>query len=231
MLRLAQNIDLVPTLDGSFSIENKNTGEWYHSKFGAVQESRHVFIEHGLKQATAKQPGELNILEVGFGTGLNFLLTSDLQLKIPIKYSALEPYLLPLDIISGTGYKNFIKNTGFFDYFIARYDAELSESLSPLNIILENMDLEIHNKTLKEFETTKRFDLVYYDAFSATSQPLIWDDEHLDKACSLMNEGGIFITYCIRGHVKRALERNGLKTEKLPGAPGKREMLRGEKAG
>ncbi|WP_316805502.1 tRNA (5-methylaminomethyl-2-thiouridine)(34)-methyltransferase MnmD [Pedobacter nototheniae] len=217
---------LTPTADGSNTLYNETIGEHYHSKHGALQESKHVFIDAGLKFA-GNEKSEISILEVGFGTGLNFILSfeycTDQHLKL--NYTSIEAFPLTKEVINQTGYSAYVKEETWTN-FITHYDKALIsvESLSAL------CNLQIPNTTLAAFETEQKFDVIYYDAFSVRHQPEMWTDEIIAKVCSFLKPGGTFVTYAITGQLKRAVKACGFTIEKLPGAPGKREMLRAVKA-
>lgn len=221
---LQMNI-ITPTADGSNTLYNETIGEHYHSKHGALQESKHVFIDAGLKFASSEQ-SEISILEVGFGTGLNFILSFEYcsENHINLDYTSIEAFPLTTEVIEQTGYAAYVTEEIWSD-FISNYDNALKtqQTLSPL------CKLEIPYTTLAEFETDKKFDVIYYDAFSVQHQPEMWSDEIISHACSFLKPGGTFVTYAITGKLKRAVKANGFTIEKLPGAPGKREMLRATK--
>ncbi|OWK69096.1 tRNA (5-methylaminomethyl-2-thiouridine)(34)-methyltransferase MnmD [Pedobacter sp. AJM] len=213
---------ITPTADGSNTLYNETIGEHYHSKHGALQESKHVFIDAGLRFASAGKSA-ISILEVGFGTGLNFILSYDYctQHNIDLGYTSIEAFPLTSDVINQTGYSAFVPSE-IWDSFIKSYD----EALETPKILSEYCMLEIPHTTLDNFTTEKRFDLIYYDAFSVQHQPEMWTNEIIAHACNFLKPGGVFVTYAITGNLKRAVKAAGFNIEKLPGAPGKREMLR-----
>jgi len=216
---------ITPTADGSNTLYNETIGEHYHSKHGALQESKHVFIEAGLRFASENQ-SEIAVLEVGFGTGLNFILSFEYceSNQIKLDYTSIEAFPLTTAVINETGYAAYVSNQIWTD-FITNYD-ECLKSKQRLSAFCR---LEIPHTTLAEFGTDKKFDIIYYDAFSVQHQPEMWSDEIIAHACSFLKPGGTFVTYAITGKLKRAVKANGLMIEKLPGAPGKREMLRAVK--
>ncbi|RYE58529.1 MAG: tRNA (5-methylaminomethyl-2-thiouridylate)-methyltransferase [Sphingobacteriales bacterium] len=218
---------LVQTADGSNTLFNETIGEHYHSAHGALHESKHVFISAGLKHVIEqKQIKEVDILEVGFGTGLNFLLSfaHSEEHQVNLNYTGIEAFPLSKSTIQETGYKNYVP-LPIWESFINNYEKCITEtsSLSP------NCDLKILSAKLDEVKSEATFDLIYYDAFSVRHQPDMWTDEIIAHTCGFLKPGGIFVTYAITGNLKRALKKCGLKIEKLPGAPGKREMLRAVK--
>ena len=217
---------ITPTADGSNTLYNETVGEHYHSKHGALQESKHVFIDAGLKFASAGR-AEISILEVGFGTGLNFILSFEYCTlnNIKLDYTSIEAFPLTTDVINQTGYSEYVPEQTWKS-FISNYENALKaeQNISPM------CNLEIPHTTLADFETDKQFDVIYYDAFSVQHQPEMWSDEVIAHACSFLKPGGTFVTYAITGKLKRAVKANGFTIEKLRGAPGKREMLRAIKA-
>lgn len=218
---------LTQTADGSNTLYNQTIGEHYHSSHGALQESRHVFLEAGLKfaidQTTEK---EISVLEVGFGTGLNFILSyAHCEAEnIRLNYTGIEAFPLPQETIGQTNYEEYVPPK-VWESFMAQYEATLTKKqiLSPL------CELEIAHTTLADFKTEALFDVLYFDAFSVQHQPEMWTNEMIAHACSFIKEGGVFVSYAITGNLKRAVKACGFKIEKLPGAPGKREMLRAVK--
>ncbi len=223
-------LEIVKTADGSNTIYNADVGENYHSKHGALQESRHVFVNSGLcyfldaKQATHGSP--VSILEVGFGTGLNFLLSADLctEKGIALDYVGIEAYPLSLAMISQTGYDQYVSEE-LWHKFISNYQ-ELFTSPIELNPYCK---LQIARCKLSDFHSEKQYDIIYFDAFASARQPEMWDEAAIGHTLQFLKSGGIFVTYAITGNLKRALKALGCKVEKAPGAPGKREMLRAVK--
>ncbi|TKB99852.1 tRNA (5-methylaminomethyl-2-thiouridine)(34)-methyltransferase MnmD [Pedobacter cryotolerans] len=218
---------LTKTADGSNTLFNETIGENYHSAHGALQESKHVFINAGLKFAIEKNPDqEIKILEVGFGTGLNFILSfahCD-ENNVKLNYTGIEAFPLTRDVLEQTGYNAYVEHEQW-SKFIDNYELALTE---PQNIS-SHCELKIAHQTLQAFKCDELFDVLYYDAFSVRHQPELWTDDMIAHACSLLKSGGIFVTYAITGNLKRAVKACGFSIEKLPGAPGKREMLRAVK--
>jgi tRNA U34 5-methylaminomethyl-2-thiouridine-forming methyltransferase MnmC len=218
---------LTPTADGSNTLFNEEIGEHYHSSHGAVQESRHVFIEAGLKYGLEKfGASKIDVLEVGFGTGLNFLLSYSHcdEANKHLNYHSIEAFPLAQTMIASTGYDQYVPSEVWTN-FINKYEETINNEVA----ISSHCALEISHCTFENFDTEKRFDIIYYDAFSVRHQPELWTDEIIAHACSFLKKGGIFVTYAITGNLKRAVKACGFEIEKLPGAPGKREMLRAVK--
>ncbi|HWZ04305.1 MAG TPA: tRNA (5-methylaminomethyl-2-thiouridine)(34)-methyltransferase MnmD [Mucilaginibacter sp.] len=219
-------LEIVKTADGSNTIYNAAVGENYHSKHGALQESRHVFVNQGLKYFLEKAPSSVSILEVGFGTGLNFLLSAEFcaEKGIELNYTGIEAYPLSPEIISQTGYNQYLQPKTWSS-FIEKYPDSLKTVIS----ILPGCQLQIANCKLLDFESKKQYDVVYFDAFAAMYQPEMWDERAIAHTIQFLKPGGVFVTYAITGNLKRALKALDCKVEKAPGAPGKREMLRATK--
>ncbi|MHC1774653.1 MAG: tRNA (5-methylaminomethyl-2-thiouridine)(34)-methyltransferase MnmD [Lentimicrobium sp.] len=210
------------TEDGSSTVFSQLTGEHYHSVHGAIQESMHVFIEAGLRQIGISE--EIRILEVGFGTGLNCLLSlaEIAEMQGDAVYHALEPFPLDESITTVLNYCRFPGLEKYGDEFSEMHrftDGTVALTsffqLTRIKLRLEEAGL------LPDY-----FNLVYFDAFSADAQPELWLPEIFKKIRSGLKTGGILVTYAAKGSVRRALQESGFLTERLPGPPGKREMLR-----
>ena len=218
---------LVPTADGSLTLFQPEVGEHYHSKHGALQESKHVFLNSGLVYFLAQEPQtRVRILEVGLGTGLNFLLTADYAQKqsLQLDYIAIEAYPLSETLLAQTGFNQFVEEA-IWDGFLAKYKSSLSETTS----ISQGINLKVEKCLLADFTTQGQVDVIYFDAFAAIHQPEMWTTEALEKVCRYLKPGGVFVTYAITGNLKRSMKSLGFAIEKAPGAPGKREMLRAVK--
>ena len=218
---------LVPTADGSLTLFQPEVGEHYHSKHGALQESKHVFLESGLGYFLAKNPQpSVHILEVGLGTGLNFLLTADYAAKhsVQLEYTAIEAYPLSETLLAETGYNQFVEKD-IWQGFLANYQQAFS---SPF-VICSGINLKVGKCLLADFTMEGQVDVIYFDAFAAIHQPEMWTTEALEKVCRYLKPGGVFVTYAITGNLKRSMKSLGFGIEKAPGAPGKREMLRAVK--
>lgn len=217
----------VITGDGSRTLFNPAIGEHYHSKHGAFNESKHVFLQCGLVHFLQMNSStQVSVLEVGFGTGLNFLLTADYctQNHINLEYLGIEAFPLDRDLISETGYQNYL-SIELWERFLAVYPNALNQRVE-LNA---NCRLSIDQSKLADFITQDQFDIIYFDAFAAIHQPEMWTTEALERVCRYLKPGGVFVTYAITGNLKRSMKSLGFSIEKAPGAPGKREMLRATK--
>jgi len=217
-------LELITTADGSKTIYNSEVGENYHSRHGALQESQHVFLNSGLKYfLSGKEVTEVSILEVGFGTGLNFLLSADYcqNEKIKLEYTGIEAHPLDHQMISQTGYNQYISQPVWAS-FIDQY----SESLKQQVTINPFCKLQTAHCQLLNFNSQQQYDVIYFDAFASANQPEMWSEQAITHTIRFLKQGGVFVTYAITGNLKRMLKSLGLKVEKVPGAPGKREMLR-----
>lgn len=225
--QLDLNMEYVLTGDGTKTLYHRLVGEHYHSKHGALQEAQHVFMKSGLQFALEKNSlSEISILEVGFGTGLNFILTADSCKKADLKlnYCGIEAFPLPIDVISNMGYDIFVDPT-IWDSFITDYVNSINQKVVSNN----KLQWTVANQKVLDFNAEDRFDVVYFDAFAAVHQPEMWTEEVLSHVLSFLKEGGVFVTYAITGNLKRSMRRLGCEIEKIPGPPGKREMLRAVK--
>lgn len=218
------DLQIVPTADGSNTIYNPLVGENYHSKNGALQESLHVFLNAGLKYfLEANNLKQVSILEVGFGTGLNFLLSADFctQYQIQLNYTGIEAYPLISTTINQTGYDQYMPPS-IWENFIEQYPGALKDTVA-LNSFC---NLKIEDSKLLDFNSNLTYDVIYFDAFAAAHQPEMWDEEAISHTIKFLKPGGVFVTYAITGNLKRILKSLGLTIQKIPGAAGKREMLR-----
>jgi tRNA U34 5-methylaminomethyl-2-thiouridine-forming methyltransferase MnmC len=196
--------------------------ENYHSTHGALQEALHVFIQHGLRAFSEKQT--LRIFEMGFGTGLNALLTAQeaIQREKHIHYLGVEAFPVSSDMALSMGYEKAVA-PDVAHVFAALHGAEWGseQRISPFFTIEK-----IHQKIEAYLPTPSSMDLIYFDAFGPRAQADMWDISVLEKMVNLLVPGGLFVTYCAKGQLKRDLKSLGLTVESLPGPPGKREMTR-----
>lgn len=214
---------LMVTADGSHTLYIESMDEHYHSVNGAVQESNHVFIQAGLDQV---QKEEIHILEVGFGTGLNAFLTL-LEAKrrgVHVRFITTELYPLGDDIVAALNF-----TAGYSDeekaLFRSMHACEWNKPVA-ITDYFTILKLEGDINTM-EFEDG--LDLIYFDAFAPDKQAEMWSEELFQRIYDRTNKGGILTTYCAKGVVRRTMQAVGFTTERLPGPPGKREMLRATK--
>jgi tRNA U34 5-methylaminomethyl-2-thiouridine-forming methyltransferase MnmC len=215
--------ELFVTQDGSFSFIAHRFGVTYHSKYGAVTESRHVFIQAGLYPLIATH-SSLNILEIGFGTGLNALMTLQEAntRQFPINYESFEAFPIDTATANTLNYAECLGDLSLDPPFHAMHEQawNTQADYSPFFTL---------NKRLEKFEVIDaidQFDLIYFDAFAPSSQPELWEIPLLQLMYNALRPGGIFVTYCAKGAVKRNLKTLGFTVESLQGPPGKREMTR-----
>lgn len=216
-------LQIIPTSDGSDSLLNTSLNETYHSIHGAIQESQHVFITAGLEFVIERSGAQsINILEVGFGTGLNALMTLKhvTELQNQVKYTTLEAF--PLDD-STWPVLNYGSKLDAGDHYKMLHNCPWGKQ----NVITPNFKLEkIHNTLQQVMLPEGHYDLVYFDAFAPSKQPDMWTYEMLKKISDCLRPTGVFVTYCAKGQLKRDLESLNFGVETLKGPPGKKEMVR-----
>ncbi len=218
------SLRIIHTGDGSTSLFDESLKEIYHSRHGALAESMHVFIEAGLEQLKKRQA--INILEIGFGTGLNVFLTLIRNKSQKIHFRSLEPSPLPDHILAAMNFADMAGNSNDKDYLMAIYNCPWNKwsEITSCFYLMKNK-IRLQDARLK----TDNYDLIYFDAFSPDVQPELWTESQFSKIYKCMKPGGILVTYSARGAVKRAMLAAGFYIEKLPGPKGKREMIRGTK--
>jgi tRNA U34 5-methylaminomethyl-2-thiouridine-forming methyltransferase MnmC len=216
--------EIIQTKDGSTTIYLPEWEETYHSKHGAIQEAYHVFINNGFALFRGKP---ISILEIGFGSGLNAFITwlEAEKNSQPINYVGVEAYPITVEEAQQMNYSKTILPDSQERY-----------------LQLHHCQWEICNKLSDYFSITKRqlffqdiedeatFDLIYFDAFGFRVQPELWSELIFTKMYKALKPGGVLVTYACRTSIKKAMISAGFSTEKLPGAPGKREMLRAVKS-
>lgn len=208
------------TADGSSTLLSDKYGAHYHSQHGAITESKHVFIKAGLNAVNIPN---INLLEVGFGTGLNAALTAQTALEkgIKINYVALELHPLTQDDYRMLNYSITLEST----------TADLWEKIcqSPwnkANPITDLFSIEKINVDFTTWRPANQYHLVYFDAFAPNDQPEMWEKLQFQKIYNALAEGGVLVTYCVKGIVKNTLREVGFDIERLQGPPGKKHMLR-----
>jgi tRNA U34 5-methylaminomethyl-2-thiouridine-forming methyltransferase MnmC len=215
------NCELILTEDGSHTLFVPAIDECYHSTHGAMQESRHIFIEEGLKQCTKS---DIHVLEIGFGTGLNAFLTMIEAERSGkhIHYTTLEKYPLEIDKALQLNYTDGLSSENRID-FEKMHTSSWNENIqiTPF-FILKKIETDFTSYIFKD-----NFDVVFFDAFSPEKQPEMWTQELFEQIFNQCIAGSILTTYCAKGVVRRAMQAAGFKVERLPGPPGKREILRG----
>lgn len=210
---------IVETSDGSHTIYVPELDEHYHSVHGAVQESDFIFLKNGFEMCKADP---VNIFEVGFGTGLNALLTAvkAAEGKIDVFYTSIEKYPLEEDIVKSLNHNMF---SGSGNEFI--YERIQSSEWNKMLNICPHFNLMKIKADLLATRISGNFDLIYFDAFGPDKQPQMWTSEILGLIASITKPGGIFVTYSAKGEVRRILKSVGFQVSLLPGPPGKRQMI------
>ena len=216
---------IVQTADGSTTIHIEDWDEHYHSKHGAIQEAYHVFIKSGLDHyLKTNQTSKATILEMGFGTGLNaFITLIEAQNRaLEIDYVGLEAYPISDKEAQGMNYVEALSAEGERKYFEQLHQVawEVTHTITP------QFNLKKRKERFEGFCANKEFDLIYFDAFGARVQPELWTESIFQRMFDALKPKGILVTYAAKGSVRRAMQTAGFMVERLPGPPGKREMLR-----
>ena len=227
---------IITTSDGSKTIQIEDWNEQYHSIHGAIQEANHVFLKHGLLfyyhchsvHTLREYSGSdlINILEIGFGTGLNAFLTllEAEKLKQHINYVGVEAYPVSEEEIKQLNYVELISKTHKDEFENMHHVSwEANHHITP------NFQLEKQEKFFKDIDAKSEFDIIYFDAFGARVQPELWTEDIFEIMFEALKDNGILVTYSAKGSVRRAIQAIGFTVERLPGPPGKREMLRAAK--
>jgi tRNA U34 5-methylaminomethyl-2-thiouridine-forming methyltransferase MnmC len=216
--------ELKITSDGSHTLYVPEIDEHYHSIHGAIQESMHVFIDKGIDALFCKK---VDVLEVGFGTGLNALLTALWSSKhnLPVNYVGIEAFPLATEVNSSLNYGEKLEVKEAEDFFTKIILAKWNDTVNIHSVFT----LSKIERYIQEFETEQKFDIVYFDAFGPNSQKEIWELPILKKMYDCLKQNGVFVTYSAKGELKRNLSHIGFDVESLPGPPGKREMTRARK--
>lgn len=225
-----QKRELKITKDGSHTLFVPEINECYHSTHGAVQESKHVFIQEGFALC-AKDA--INILEIGFGTGLNAFLTAlppheEEILAQKINYFAIELYPISLEQVLKLNYPEILNNQQVLFRKIHSSEWNKPVKISE-NFTLHKIQADFTKINFLQIFPHTQFDVIYFDAFSPEKQPEMWSEEMFKKLYLCASENAVMTTYCSKGTVRRAMESVGFSVEKLPGPPGKREILRARK--
>ncbi len=209
------------TDDGSHTLFNEQIGEHYHSTFGAIQESSHIFIQGALNEFQDKQ-SPFSILEIGFGTGLNALLTLLWAEKFnkQIRYHGLEAFPISEEVASSLNYHEILK---IDQQLYLKFHRQTTDPYTITDHFILEKDINTLEKVVFPIEI---YDVIYFDAFSPEVQPELWTADIFLKLFKSLKKGGVMTTYSCKGNVKRALKESGFRIEKLPGPPGKREFLR-----
>ncbi len=222
---MQNRLRILSSEDGSSTIMCEDIQETYHSIHGAVQESRHVFIDAGLKKFLALHPEkkQIRILEAGFGTGLNALLAFREMRKTGVRlfYHSIEKYPLEAQVLSQLNYGEILECSPL-------YSEIKGAEWNKVNPVEEN-ELLPENIDIQSFKSKHRYDVIFFDAFSPEKQPELWTLAIFENLYAHTARGGILTTYSAKGQVRRNMQAAGFRVERIPGPPGKREMLRATK--
>lgn len=216
--------EIIYTTDGSTTIHIKDWDECYHSKHGAIQEAKHVFIKNGL----ALFPNQkISILEIGFGTGLNAFITylEAKELGQHIDYVGVEAYPISKQELQSMNYPNELNAMESK----AIFDEMHTSNWETINNLSENFSLTKRKQFFEEIDDIEKFDLIYFDAFGYRVQPELWSISVFERMYKALKNNSVLVTYAARGIIKRNMIEVGFTVEKLAGPPGKREMFRARK--
>lgn len=216
-------ISIIKTNDGSNTLYSNMFNDQYHSIFGAFQESQFIYIQTGLNYC---EQNSLKIFEVGFGTGLNAILTfiEGFKKKINIEYHAIELFPIGIETINQLNYFEFLSNDQKSIY------KELHECNWNKKIkISENFTFRKIKYDFNNYIFNEKYGLIYFDAFAPEKQPNMWSGENFAKLYDTLNNKGILTTYSSKGLVKNNLRKAGFKVTRLDGPKGKRHILRAQK--
>lgn len=215
------NTNIQHTKDGSFTLFEPTIGETYHSIFGAFQETMHIFINAAFNTCIKS---ELTILEIGFGTGLNAYLTAleTVNSAKLVHYHTVEKFPLPIETVMQLNYSKNFQQKKLQDIFEKIHKAAWEKEIE----ITENFRICKMQCDFTSFIPKTNYDIIYFDAFSPEKQPEMWTEERFKMIYEVCNRDAVLTTYCAKGIVRRALQNVGFKVERIPGPPGKREILR-----
>jgi tRNA U34 5-methylaminomethyl-2-thiouridine-forming methyltransferase MnmC len=215
------------THDGSSTLYSKQFNETYHSIFGAISESNHIYIKNGIQYyKDFFQINAINILEIGFGTGLNAILTWKYACEnnIRVQYFSVEKYPLSIQEIQNLNYSDILQ-APWQERFKTLHTFEWNKS----NVIKDFKICKLKADLLNLPKMNTVFDIIYFDAFSPEKQPELWTEQVFENLFALMKKNGILVSYCAKGLVKRNLKKVGFTLQTPPGALRKREMIRAVK--
>lgn len=215
--------EIIITADGSKTIQIKEWDEQYHSKHGAIQEAYHVFIKMGLDLFE----NSVNILEIGFGTGLNAFITllESQKRNLKINYTGVEAYPVSMEEIEELNYVEALQEEKNKELFTKLHQVSWENKFA----MIPNFSLEKQQLHFQNIVAIEQYDLIYFDAFGARVQPELWTTQIFAIMFKALKENGVLVTYSAKGSVRRAMQEVGFTVERLEGPPGKREMLRATK--
>lgn len=217
-----ENIELIISGDGSHTLRLKDMDETYHSRKGAITESDYVFIQKGLH--AFKEKSHVDVLEVGFGTGLNaFLVYLDtLTSGQKVYFQTMEPFPLPADVYEQLNYTQELNQETHRDMFIKMHECAWHEEV----VFTDKFSMSKVRAPLEKFVVAPaHFDVVFFDAFAPSKQEEVWSPRNMKKCYAALRKGGLLVSYCSQGQFRRDLEKAKFRVEKIDGPPGKREMV------
>ena len=223
----SMSLNIINTSDGSHTLYNEKINETYHSIHGAIQESEYIYINSGINYFIKNHKKEkIKILEIGFGTGLNALLTYKFSLsnKYTFHYNTIESNPLKMEIVNKLNYIDILGKK-YRDIFTLIHSQKSDEEIEISSKLFFNKQII----RLEEFKSKKKYDIIFFDAFAPSKQPNIWRAQNLQKVYDAMEKNAILVTYCSSGKFKKTLEKLGYKIEVISGPPGKKEMVRASK--
>lgn len=225
---MSRDNQLVISDDGSHTFISDKFGVSYHSTHGALQESITVFLAAGLHYARHNFISDIKILEMGFGTGLNALLTliESEKYRKRISYNTIEAYPIGINEAKSLNYIDILNAEVYRDQFESMHSSDSMKQIT----VSDRMVFKKYICQLENFEPQEKYNVVYYDAFAPTTQPELWDEKMMKKIYDMLADEAVFVSYCAKGSFKRALKSAGFVLEPLPGPPGKREMTRAIKS-
>lgn len=221
------------TQDGSRSLFSERFGVSYHSKYGAWQETQHVFVEAGLRYQSIDKES-ISVLDIGFGTGLNCVasLFFAFQQNMSLDYVGLEAFPIPDDTIAELNYPSLLEwdeeQTRLF-YEMHGLDWDGKTHILATSKASTKLSVTKRKQRFEELNDVSLYDVIYYDAFAPEAQPELWTVEMFERMYKALKPGGALVTYCAKGQVKRNMKAVGFIVERLKGPPGKREMTRANK--
>lgn len=223
-MRYKMKREIIITADGSTTIRIPDWNENYHSSHGAIQEAKHVFIVNGLD--LFKNQAEISILEIGFGTGLNAFITFLETLnKEKVNYVGVEAYPILADEALQMNYVNELQAQEYTSIFSKMHSCDWEKEI----LIASHFNFTKRQQLFQDIEDKNQYNLIYFDAFGFPLQPELWSELIFKKMFDALLPNGVLVTYACRTSIKNAMIAAGFTIEKLPGAPGKREMLRATK--
>lgn len=220
------DLEVVNTKDGSKSLFSKVFDASYHSWYGAVTENKYIFIENGLVYKHMQGLETIKVLEIGFGTGLNAILSGvyAVENNVEVIYSGVDKYECPRELLNELNYITF-------------FDAKFGDLIKNINNVQYDTGIKVHEKftlikslgSLKDTAFRQNYDVIYFDPFSPRQVPYMWTVEVFKEMYKALNPGGVLVTSCTQGKFKLNLKQAGFEVEEIPEATGKREMTRGIK--